>query len=434
MIKSYKYVLIILVVLIVLLWYSKPYVHFEENESLKTYQLLTMGFMPLLFLGISVLFQKIMVSVINSDAAKSESEPISEEKIWKIAFFTNLLLGIFLFLGAIVCSLSKFKAVLVSTYGFSEDLAAILFILVIASFVIGTFIMIKNTVWEVNKLVGSLMIFISLLIFAFVVYLPVIHFFYLSRSGEAPANVSESEVVTDEMIEVPDEPDTKDYDFYAFNEMDFSDVETGGYFGKYYDGGTNENAKSQELLSLFLSKNLDLRDDQYISEIRRAIMYAQHEDEFSEINDIDEQMGRKPEEIRKAFDSYKPLIYAFLNEKIYFDSNLYLIVGALISAHDDIASSGNTEETMKKINTIMNMGYKESFPQEYYESLSPYFSERVLNPLKDNAKQFEGDYEYNYKMNAVWIYSFWGRRFEEKNHEEVFKILQEIQAHYFADR
>ena len=433
MIKSYKFVLIIQLVLILLLWFFKPYISFEDNDPFKIQELLIMGFVPLFFLGISVLFQKITVSVIHSDAVKEDSEILSEDKIWKTSFFINLLFGLVLFLGAIAFSLSKFGIVLVSTYGFSEDLATFLFIIAIAGFVIGTFIKIKNTVWEVNKLVGILLIFISIIVFLSAVYLPVVHYFYLSETGVDTVEISNEEVdAASEMTEVADEPDEQHYDFYSFNEMDFSDVQTTGYFEKYYDGGTNENAKSQQLLALFLSKNLDLRDDQYVSQIRRAIMYAQHEEEFSEINDIDEQMGRNSEEIREAFDGYKSLIYAFLNDKIYFESNLNLIVEALIASHEDIAATGNTEDTMKKINTIMNLGFKEEFPGEYFESLQPFMSDKVLTPLKQNAKKFEGEFEYNYKLNSVWIYSFWGRRFEEKNHEEVFKILQEINSHYQA--
>lgn len=431
MIKSYKFILIIHIVLILLLWLFKPYIFFEDNEPFETYQLLILGISPVVFLGISILFQKIVVSVINSDSSKANLEIDSEEKIWKTTFFINLLFVIVTFFVAIAFSLSKFKIIIVSTYDFSEDWATFLIIIAIASFIIGTFIKIKNTVWEVNKFVGILMIFISILIFLMSLYLPIIHFFYLSQTGEMTTEATESEIVSeDEVFEVADEPDEKNYDFYSFNEMDFSDVETGNYFEKYYKRGTNENSKSLKLLKLFLSKNLDLRDDQYISEIRRAIMYAQHEDEFSEINDIDEQMNRKPEAIREAFDSYKPLIYAFLNDKIYFDSNLNLIVEALIASHEDISDTENPEATMKRILSIMNIGFEKTFPGEYFESLQPFMSEKVLSPLKKNAEKFEEELEYNYKLNAVWIYSFWGRRFEEKNHEEVLKILQEINSHY----
>lgn len=429
MIKSYKFILIIEAVILFLFWFFKPYFSFEENRSFGTIQLFILAFLPAIVMGISILLQKVVVSVIQSDSEKSESVP--EEKIWKISFYVNLLFAIVPIIGVMIIWLLKFEIAPVTTYDFSRDMSTILITLLVASFAIGILLIIKKTVWEVNKIVGILMILISVIIFVSALYIPSISYFYLNKTfGESDEAAVEASDVTDEMTEVADEPDTKDYDFYSFNQKDFSDVETGGYFEKYYDRGTNENAKSQELLALFLSKNLDLRDDQYISEIRYAIMYAQHEDEFSEINDIDEQMGRKPEEIREAFDSYKSLIYAFLNDKIYFNSNLNLIVEALIASHEDIAETENAEVSMKKINTIMNMGFKEEFPGEYFQSLKPFMSEKVLVPLKKNAQKFEEEFEYNYKLNAVWIYSFWGRRFEEKNHEEVFKILQEINTHY----
>lgn len=430
MIKSYKFILIIEAVILLLFWFFKPYISFDENRSFGTFQIFILSFLPAIVLGISILFQKVAISVIQSDSGKIH-EGFSEEKIWKISFYTNLIFAIVAIIAVMIIWLLKFEIAPVTTYDFSRDMATILLTLLIASFAIGILLVIKKTVWEVNKFVGILVTFISILVFLAAVYIPAIGYFYLNKTfGDSVENTVEVSDSADEMTEVADEPDTKDHDFYSFNQKDFSDVETGGYFEKYYDRGTNENAKSQELLALFLSKNLDLRDDQYVSEVRRAIMYAQHEDEFSEINDIDEQMGRKPEEIRQAFDSYKPLIYAFLNDKIYFDSNLNLIVEALIASHEDIAETENAEVSMKKINTIMNMGFKGEFPGEYFESLQPFMSEKVLAPLKKNAQKFEEEFEYNYKLNAVWIYSFWGRRFEEKNHEEVFKILQEINGHY----
>jgi len=430
MIKSYKFILIIEAVILLLFWFFKPYISFDENRSFGIFQIFILAFLPAIVLGISILFQKVAISVIQSDSGKNQ-EGFSEEKIWKISFYANLLFAIVPIIGVMIIWLLKFDIAPVTTYDFSRDMATILLTLLIASFAIGILLVIKKTIWEVNKFVGILMILISILVFLAAVYIPAIGYFYLNKTfGDSIENTVEVSDSADEMIEVADEPDTKDYDFYSFNQKDFSDVETGSYFEKYYDRGTNENAKSQELLALFLSKNLDLRDDQYVSEIRSAIMYAQHEDEFSEINEIDEQMGRKPEEIREAFDSYKPLIYTFLNDKIYFNSNLNLIVEALIVSHEDISAAGNTEETMDKINMTMNMGFKKEFPGEYFESLQPFMSDKVLQPLKQNAQKFEDEFEYNYKLNAVWIYSFWGRRFEEKNHEEVFKILKEINGHY----
>ncbi|HEU4495874.1 MAG TPA: hypothetical protein VFR70_02370, partial [Flavobacterium sp.] len=84
----------------------------------------------------------------------------------------------------------------------------------------------------------------------------------------------------------------------------------------------------------------------------------------------------------------------------------------------------------QKINNIMESGYRSSFPYEYYDSLLPFISDSVLQPLKTSAKTYGTEAEYNWKLNAVWIYSFWSRRYKEGNIDEVFKILKEIQSQY----
>lgn len=430
MIKSYKFVLIIATVLVLLFLFFKPYVSVDDNLPLENYQLLMIGILPIIFLAISILLQKIVIAIVNSDAEKEAQFVGSEDKIWKIAFFVNLFFGIISFIVAIIVSVFKIDIRLVSNYGFTEDLAVFLFIILAASFIISTFFKIKQTLWEVNKLVGSLFLLMAVCVFAMALFFPTVHIFNINPSGYDETSVSTDSVYVDSPEITDDYEEELNLDYYSFNKMDFSEVKTGGYFEKYYDINVDENAKSQELLKLFLSKNLKLKAGQEISQIRSAIMYAQYDDEFVEINNLDEDMGRKPEAIREAFDSYKPLIYAFLNEKIYFESNLNLIVEALIASHDDISATENPNETMKKIHIIMNRGYKQEFPGEYFESLQPFMSEAVLSPLKQNAKKFEEDFEYNYKLNAIWIYSFWGRRFEEKNHEQVIEILQEINTHY----
>lgn len=435
MIKSYKFVLIIQVILLFVFGFFCSGIHNDILDfNLRTVALLVFGLSPSVLLLFSVLFQKMVFAVINSDSLQSNNEgETREEKIWQTTFFTYLIFCGVSFLASLGLIFIKSEIDINSYEEIPKMIMLLLVSITIASFIIALFIRIKNTIWEVNKIVGILMFVLSAIVFGFSLFVPVVNIFRFQSSeyDEVSASADTTYVQGDE---VADEYELAEKDYYSFNEMDFSDIETGGYFEKYYETETSENAKSQELLKLFLSKNLDLRDDQYVSEIRLAIMYAQHEDEFSEINEIDEKMGRKPEAIREAFDSYKSLIYAFLNDKIYFDSNLNLIVDALIASYNDISEAENPESSMKQILTIMNMGYKKTFPGEYFESLKPFMSEEVLLPLKKNARKFESDFEYNYKLNAVWIYSFWGRRFEEKNHDEVFSVLKEIQAHYFATR
>lgn len=435
MIKSYKFVLIIQVILLFVFGFFCSGIHNDILDfNLRTVALLVFGLSPSVLILFSILFQKMVFAVINSDSLQSNNEgETKEEKIWKTTFFTYLIFCGVSFLASLGLIFIK-SEIDINSYGeIPKMIMLLLFSITIASFIIALFIRIKNTIWEVNKIVGILMFVLSAIVFGFSLFVPVVNIFRFQSSEYEEAPPSSDATYVNE-AEVGEEYEMVETDFYSLNEIDFSAIETDGYFEKYYERGTDEKSKSIALLVLFVSKNLNLRDDQYVSEIRRAIMYAQHEDEFSEINEIVEKMGRKPEAIREAFDSYKSLIYAVLSDKIYFDSNLNLIVDALIASYNDISEAENPESSMKQILTIMNRGYKETFPGEYFESLKPFMSETVLSPLKQNAQKFESDFEYNYKMNAVWVYSFWGRRFEEKNHEEVFKILKEIQAHYFATR
>ena len=104
MIKSYKFILIIEAVILLLFWFFKPYISFDENRSFETFQIFVLAFLPAIVIGISILFQKVAISVIQSDSEK-KSESFSEEKIWKISFFANLLFVSFL--GMFLCHLFR---------------------------------------------------------------------------------------------------------------------------------------------------------------------------------------------------------------------------------------------------------------------------------------------------------------------------------------
>lgn len=433
MIKSYKYVLIIQILLLLLLCFFGSALYNDILDfNFRTLALLLIGLSPSLLVLLSIILQKILVAVINSDSLKGNNEKdINEEKIWKTTFFTYLVFCGVSLLASLLLIFFK-SDINIQNYGeIAKSIRLIFVSITIASFIIAIFIRIKDIVWEVNKFVGILMISLSVLVFGLSLFIPSVNIFHF-HSPE----YDEVSAVTDTAYAVGPEGDEEyeiaesESDYYSFNEMDFSEVKTNGYFEKYYDEETDENSKSQQLLKLFLSRYLNLEKDQAISEIRSSITYGSYLEEYSEIQDIDKKMQRKPDAIREAFDSYKPLIYAFLSDKIYFESNLNVIVNNLIDSHSDIYAMENPEETLQKISTIMNMGYKKTFPDEYYDLLDPYISEKVANSLKENSERLDNEVEYNWKLNAVWIYSFWGRRFQEKNHIEVYKVLQEIAIHY----
>lgn len=433
MIKSYKYVLIIQIILLFLLWFLfKDFYIGNPVFKVQTPALFIIGLSPTLLLLLSVLFQKILVFVINSDSLKSNSENVNvEEKTWQIAFFTNMIFCGVTFLASLVLIFVKSD---IEIYNYGDVVARAMLLLVaivFSSLLIGLFIRIKNTVWEVNKTVGIIMIVLSILVFSGAVYFPSLNMLQSKSSDydETLVGIDSTATASDEDY-IEDEEGEMYPDYFLINNLDHSDVETGGYFQQFYDRGTDDNEKSSALLKLFLVGNLEIKKGKDLSELRNSITYGYTAEEFSEINEIQDQMGREPEEIHKAFESYKFLLYAFVTDQIYFESNLNIIVDALIQSHEDIYATENPEATLKKINTIMNMGYKERFPYEYYDSLEMYFSEDVLEPIKNSAKSYGTEAEYNWKLNAIWVYSFWSRRNEEKNVDAVFNILKEIQAEY----
>lgn len=241
MIKSYKFVLIIEAIILVLLWIFKPYISFDGDKTLETSQVFFLAFLPTIVIVISILLQKVVVSVINSDTV---SENFSEGKIWKISFFANLLFAVVCVIGALIISVLQLNTFVISTHNFTQDIAGILLTLLIASFVIATFLIIRKTVWEVNKIVGTLMVFIAVVVFLASVYVPAVGYFYLNKnyddSVEIPVEANDS---ADEITELADEPEEENTDFYSLREQDFSAIETGGYFTKFYERGIDEKMK-----------------------------------------------------------------------------------------------------------------------------------------------------------------------------------------------
>ncbi|HEU4495757.1 MAG TPA: hypothetical protein VFR70_01780, partial [Flavobacterium sp.] len=344
MIKSYKYVLIIHIIILLFFWLADVGINHDGADlKLRTFMILAIGLSPFLLLMLSILLQKVFAIAINSDSLKgSDQIEAKEEKIWKTAFFAYLIFCGVSFLASLGIIFAK-PAIHINYYYETMDSIVLLSTwITIGSFIISIFIKIKNAVWEINNAAGILMVVLAMIVFGISLFMPSIKIldFYSSEYDGVPSAADSTAVAAEAETKTDGEDDyeasSSNYDYYSINKMDFSEVETGGYFQKYYERGTDEKSKSQELLKLFLSRNLSLENDQNISELRKSITYGYYEEEFSEIQEIDEEMGRKPEEIRKAFESYKGLIYAFLSDKIYYGSNLNVVVDALVQSREDI--------------------------------------------------------------------------------------------------
>lgn len=434
MIKSHKLVLILQVIILVLFWCLFYYVNYhEDQQEISLTQLILLGISPISLLGVSILIQKIIHSILHADSLNNQSEKInSKDKFWSISFLVNFIFGLVTLVITGVCLALNFAIIIKHENHFLNSFSFFIATTIIASLIIAVLFKIKDSVHEINKFIGLLMVFISIMIFVstFIINFSNI-FLFESPRGFSVDNLETVVPSESTYIESEDEDfDSSESDYYKFNQMDFSNIETQECFNEYYKVLKYENSKTQDLLKLFYSRYLGLKKDQYFSELRNSITQGNYNDDFSDINYISKKLRKNPEKILEAFDCYKQLIYALLTDETYYDSNLNLIVDILILSHNDIYATTNPEESLKEIYKIMILGSKKEFPTYYYESILPYMSENVLKSIEINNELYKDRTQYQKQINAVWIYSFWARRYNEKNSDEVFDILQEIKANY----
>lgn len=439
MIKSYKIVIIIQFIILLIFSFVFHNVEYDSDIPLiATVPLLLIGFSPLILLAISIIIQRLIVAVIYSDLASNEvDKEVSNDKFWKNSFFVSLIFGVLTFLSSIVSLSLKLKVGIVASDYVSRFFVS-LGILIISSLIISLFLRIKESVNEITKLLGFLMLFISVIVFAGCLYISIVNVVTIrSYGGESTIEALNVVPETEEVAvskETEGEGEETESDYYGFNEMSFPDIETKEYFKELFGDDKYDDSKTQDLLKLFLSRFLDLQNGQSFMEIRSAIERGFFYDEYLEIHSLDKKLRRNPDAIRETFDSYNSLIYAFLSDKIYFESNLNLLVDALVKSHNDIYSTENPEEELNKIYKTMIFGSKKEFPDYYYGELSPYASEEVMNLMQKNAERNADsdnkEVNYSSQFSTVWIYSFWARRHKEKNSDVTFEILQEIKEHY----
>ncbi|TDW45972.1 hypothetical protein EV144_107165 [Flavobacterium sp. 270] len=448
MIKSYKIIIFVQIILVSVCGFVfRRLQDIYEPDSISVTILLLVGALVLISLTISVVIQKLIVVVINSDSTKIEAgKNISNDEFWRISFFVILMYGFLTLLFSIIVVVSNWD-IGFTAYDFMDRILISFAILIVSSLVIGLLFRIRESVCEIAKILGFLMIFISIIIFLGSLFVAssnalmfrsynedsIVGFFENLFKGDdllhnsKAVTVESSEAQNEIVSESEGEGEGEESDYYDFYDMSFPDVDIN-------DNLNYGSSKAQGLFKLFLSRCLKLEDNQSFNGFRTAIQQNVFYGEYEDIKVVDKKLRRNPTAIREAFDGYSPLLYAFLSDKIYFESNLNLLVDALINSHNDIYGTENPEESLNKIYKTMIFGEKKEFPDYCYEKISQYVSENVSNAINKDAKihldkdnYIEG---YGSKYSTVWIYSFWGRRYKEKNIDVVFEILKEVKKHY----
>jgi len=111
------------------------------------------------------------------------------------------------------------------------------------------------------------------------------------------------------------------------------------------------------------------------------------------------ELDRSSQNLEKKWLQNKPFFYTFMTKSKY-DKLCKNVIDDLIDIHDSITKTPNHKEFYKTYNVQDSIFH--TFP----------------------SAKFVSSYKYS------WPFSFWDRRFSEKNDEIVYKIIKEVKNHY----
>jgi hypothetical protein len=454
MIKSYKIILI--VQFFVLTVFGFVLYNIEHGISFAVIPkliLLLIGFFLLMTVGISILIQRLIISIIQSDSEVEDVENSNEDKFWRISFFANLAFGTIVFLSSIICVIMDFGIGIKDYFGFGIRFSVFFGILFIASLIVGLFLRVKNSVNEVNGLLGGLMILLSALIFGGSLYFGLNQLIspqyssseiieaipFVPEVDETEVSQDSAYVVIDSTVvdststfgqdeDITDEElsDEEGDDYYGFKKMKPTGVKSTGFFKEYFDGSYTDT-KMRNLIQYFLADFLNLKKGEYDISTKNVVDTESQIAEYSEIKHLGKVLRVDHEALAKSFKSYSPIIYSLLSKKIYVESNLKQLVDVLIASRDDISNTDDASKTMDKIYNAMISGTKRDTPTDYYRKIVPYISNSTLVLIKKKAYAIGGNSD---EAATITVYSFWARRYHEGNDSVVYDILTEIKTHY----
>ena len=155
-------------------------------------------------------------------------------------------------------------------------------------------------------------------------------------------------------------------------------------------------------------------------------------DNFSIINYIWSSIDRSPENLKKVITpSEKQVLYLlFKNNTLYEDSGISSIVKALITSYTEVKNN----EYIRYEDDLTNKMYSQNtYSDNYWEvyeeidnTISAFASEKVKSILSDENYSPRNDQGSRLSNRIFFVYSFWIRRFKEKNQTLVYELLKDF--------
>ncbi|MFB9077688.1 hypothetical protein ACFFLS_00740 [Flavobacterium procerum] len=432
MIKSYKIVTIVQIILVIISSFAfRVLEDGYEWGSLEPALVLLVGGLVLISIAISIIIQKIIVSIINSDSTNEEKTGnTAHDKFWKNSFRVILIYGVLTFVFAVIVVVDN-SDIAFPSHDFIDRLSFSFAIIIISSLVIGLLLRVKEAVSEIAKLMGFLMILIASIIFVFSFFVATKNALTF-RSGDGTGIegffhrlLSEQGTVEDSgaaVVSSPTESDavteSKESDYQVNSEE--SEEESSPLSKPMITGAWNSFMNDFYVKKRGLSVDfLGLR--QYVSSVFDGQLF---DDVYRVLVNIDD-LKEHSEQLKEALYSYKSVLFATVSTETYRNNHFDEVVDKLLLAYDDV---GTDREKLNNIYEIMRYG---ASPQEVDGNISVYLPDIQKYCSSNTLKKLSDDKGFcKYKSDVVWFYSFWARRYKEGNIDVVYEILLKIKKHY----
>lgn len=155
-------------------------------------------------------------------------------------------------------------------------------------------------------------------------------------------------------------------------------------------------------------------------------------DKFSVLNHIWSSVDRSPENLKKLITpKEKQVLYLlFKNNNLYKESGASSIVKALLTAYTEVENN----ESIRYENDLTNKMYSQDPDADNYwdvyeeieNTINDFASEEVKDILSDENYSSKKDQGSKLSNRVFFVYSFWIRRYKEKNQTLVYELLKEL--------
>lgn len=399
------------------------YSSFEKQEfltisSIHPYEVNFLITSPAIFFCSSFLLSGIyfLLKHKNNDEEEIEiQKKLRVANFWNFAFYCNVFCIIIILLFTLIANL-QLKDIFVIEGSLVIYIFAFFQVLLVPvlSLIVASFLLSSGIYWKTNR---SLAIITLILGFVFLMSWITAEYAFIDefkRISENYALMKDYETVPETQTVTEVEADENEYHEDEFREESVEAIEI------------------QDAWEFFINNKYDLKGKQEFTEIRYP-MYSDflgntEEDKDYFLSGYVQEIRKNPEAISFAFQTYKYVLYNSVSKRTYRIANFDKIIDGLLFTYEDLFSE-ESDGNAQKIYRIMSAP-RESYDLdagEYYTQIEKYFTPETIELLEStrlsNGSQFSNG-------DIVWLYSFWARRNDEKNRDEVVSILREIKENY----